>query len=56
LCIGVDQQDFFTLPRKANTEAGGCGGFADAALLICKCYYFQRDTSSNKKGALRLLF
>ena len=56
LCIGVDQQDFFTLPRKTNAEAGGCGGFTDAALLICECYRFQQDTSSNKKGALRLLF
>ena len=35
---------------------GGCGGFTDAALLICECYRFQQDTSSNKKGALRLLF
>ena len=56
LCIGVDQQDFFTLPRKTNAEAGGCGGLTHAALLICQCDCFQWDTSSNKKGALRPLF
>lgn len=56
LCIGVDQQNFFTLPRKTNAEAGGCGGLTHAALLICQGDCFQWDTSSNKKGALRPLF
>ena len=56
LGICVHQKDFFTLPRKTNAEAGGCGGLTHAALLICQCDCFQWDTSSNKKGALRPLF
>ena len=53
LGICVHQKDFFTLPRKTNGKAGGCGGLADAAFLICKGDCFHENTS-NKKGASRL--
>ena len=51
LGVGVHQQDFLSLLGKANTQAGGCGGFPHAALLICQCDGFQKHTSisCNKK-------
>ncbi len=57
LGIGVHQQDFLALLGKADTQAGSCGGFPHAALLICQCDGFQKHTSisCNKKRALRLL-
>ena len=36
LGVCVHQKDFFTLPRKTNGKAGGCGSLADAAFLVCK--------------------
>ena len=56
LGICVHQKDFFTLPRKTNGKAGGCGGLADAAFLVCKGDCFHTETPPTKKGASRLLF
>ena len=57
LGVGVHQQDFLALLGKPDTQAGGCGGFPHAALLICQCDGFQKHTSisCNKKRAFRLL-
>ena len=57
LGVGVHQQDFLALLGKADTQAGSCGGFPYAALLICQCDGFQKHTSisCNKKRAFRLL-
>ena len=51
LGIGVHQQNVFALLGKADTQAGSCGGFPHAALLICQCDSFQKHTSisCNKK-------
>ena len=62
LGICVHQKDFFTLPRKTNGKAGGCGGLADAAFLVCKGDCFHENTSNKKRSLLapvltkRLLF
>ena len=50
LGICVHQKDFFTLPGKTNGKAGGCGGLADAAFLICKGDCFHENTSNKKRS------
>lgn len=39
LTVGVHQQHLFALPRKADAEVDGCGGFAHASLLVGESDY-----------------
>ena len=56
LGIRIHQQNFSSLPRKANSQAGSRGDLADAAFLIGKCNYFHKIPPKRKKEPFGSLF
>ena len=40
LCIGINQQDFFTLLHQTYTQIDRCGCFSDTTFLVSQSNYF----------------